>query len=169
MQHCSRESSRKAKPGSAKRSEQSSTYLYVLRSVTPVRSSMYLSVLLTTFFDTVQYLLVPAQRLGTAWYLLVQPFTALYQSSTYWYRHVRTVRGITNVSTDWYVPVSSKRPQHTSMPLTPVGKVSTLLHACQHGTDAPWQSHPSNTTRLMAASQWPRQVDLTALIMTILP
>ena len=35
---------------------------------------------------------------------------------------------------------------------TPVGKVSTLVHACQHGTDAPGQSHPSNTTWPMAAS-----------------
>jgi hypothetical protein len=107
-QHCSRESNRKAKPGSAKRSEQSSTYLYVLRNVTPVRTSMYLSVLLTTVLvplGTSLYLL------GTAWYLLVPPCTALYQSSTYRYRHVRTVRGITCVSTDWYVPVCSKRPQ----------------------------------------------------------
>jgi hypothetical protein len=41
---------------------------------------------------------------------------------------------------------------HTRTAPTPVGKVSTLLHACQHGTDAPGQSHPSNTTWPMAAS-----------------
>jgi hypothetical protein len=124
-----------------------------------VCTCLYCSLPFLIPFSTSLYLLSGLVPLGTSLYSLVP---------TYWYRHVRTVRGITNVSTDWYVPVSSKRPQHTSMAPTPVGKVSTLLHACQHGTDAPWQSHPSNTTRLMAASQWPRQVDLNALIVTIL-
>jgi len=78
-QHCSRESNRKAKPGSAKRSEQSSTYLYVLRNVTPVSTSMYLSVLLTTILvplGTSLYLL------GTAWYLLVPLCTRAVHTGT---------------------------------------------------------------------------------------